>query len=87
MICILIVVGHIKAKHGDTPYHPGKEKKPRVIAHPAKTAPGRNSIAGRRRPAAGHVLGALKLTPSFLLVRAEDRGVVHRKYANGVCFR
>ena len=56
----IIDAGLLKAKHGGTPYHPGKKKKPRIIQHPAKTVPGRNSIADRpeeadRRACLGHL--------------------------------
>ncbi len=43
----LINEGFLDAKHGDTPYHPGKKKKPTIVPHQAKTVPGRNKISER----------------------------------------
>ncbi len=56
----LINAGLLEVKHGETPYHPGKKKKPRFKPHPAKTVPGRNQITERpeeanKRERIGHL--------------------------------
>ena len=43
----LINSGDLAVKHGDTPYHPGKKKKPPIKPHEARTVPGRNKISER----------------------------------------
>lgn len=42
-----IEAGDIGVFHGQTPYHPGKRRKPRESAHEAKTVPGRRQIKDR----------------------------------------
>ncbi len=66
----LIDEGLLDAKHGDTPHHPGRRKKPPVVPHQAKTVPGRNKISERpedanSRKTVGHyemdtILSAIK---------------------------
>jgi len=44
-----IEAGDIGVEHGQTPYHPGKRRRPRTPAHEARTVPGRRQL--RDRPA------------------------------------
>ena len=44
-----IEAGDIGVFHGQTPYHPGRRRRPRLPAHEARTVPGRRQI--RDRPA------------------------------------
>ena len=53
--CLKTFYNHIEAGdmgvfHGQTPYHPGRRRKPKATAHEAKTVPGRRQI--KDRPAA-----------------------------------
>ena len=55
--CLRTFYNHIEAGdcgvlHGQTPYHPGKRRKPRTPAHEARTVPGRRQI--KDRPAAAN---------------------------------
>lgn len=43
--------GEMNAKRGDTPYHPGKLKRKKSKAHPARTVPGRKQIGERPQEA------------------------------------
>ena len=50
--CLRTFYNHIESGdmgvfHGDTPYHPGKRRKPRIPAHPAKTLPERRQLKDR----------------------------------------
>jgi len=54
--CLKTFYNHIEAGdmgvfHGQTPYHPGRRRKPRVPAHEAKTVPGRRHIKDRPQEA------------------------------------
>ena len=54
--CLRTFYNHIEAgdmgvHHGDTPYHPGKRRRQRVPAHPARTVPGRRTLRDRPRAA------------------------------------
>lgn len=46
-----IETGDMGVRHGDTPYHPGKRRKPRISAHAAMTLPWRRQINDRPRAA------------------------------------
>ena len=55
--CLKTFYNHIEAGdmgvfHGDTPYHPGRRRRPRQPAHEARTVPGRRLL--RDRPAAAN---------------------------------
>lgn len=50
--CLKTFYNHIEAGdmgvfHGQTPYHPGRRRKPRMPAHEARTVPGRRQIKDR----------------------------------------
>jgi len=54
--CLKTFYNHIEAGdmgvfHGDTPYHPGKRRKPKDPAHEAKTVPGRRQLKDRPKEA------------------------------------
>lgn len=54
--CLKTFYNHIEAGdmgvfHGDTPYHPGKKRKPKMPAHEAKTMPGRRQLKDRPQAA------------------------------------
>ena len=54
--CLKTFYNHIEAGdmgvfHGDTPYHPGRRRKPPQPAHEAKTVPGRRQLKDRPREA------------------------------------
>ena len=61
--CLKTFYNHIEAGdmgvfHGDTPYHPGKKRKPKNPAHEAKTVPGRRQLKDRPKSASdAKVLG------------------------------
>ena len=54
--CLKTFYNHIESGdmgvfHGDTPYHPGRKRKPKDPAHEARTAPGRRQLKDRPREA------------------------------------
>lgn len=54
--CLRTFYNHIEAgdmgvRHGDTPYRPGRRRRPRIPAHAAMTVPGRRPMADRPRAA------------------------------------
>jgi len=54
--CLKTFYNHIESGdmgvfHGDTPYHPGRKRKPKDPAHEARTVPGRRQLKDRPREA------------------------------------
>lgn len=54
--CLRTFYNHVEAGdmgvfHGQTPYHPGRRRRPRIPAHEARTVPGRRRIEDRPRAA------------------------------------
>lgn len=46
-----IEAGYMGVFHGNTPYHPGRKRKPREPAHEARTVPGRRQLKDRSKDA------------------------------------